>query len=460
MLGLSSEKTESPKGLLSNLLSIKADGKNDKFSLLLKSFSFGKNDGNDVLKDLDLGVLDTKSLKGLKLGVLEGKGSKGLEKLDAFLQTDTKELPKELLKGLEKSENKKESPLSKLFALGNEESSEEELIHTDILKSLPTKDFKQNLQQLIGEAKSYLKEKIREKIDIKELPKTLGGLIKLAEKSGIDVRAIDFESLPQTPLKEKLAPSIALAKPTPLAQANIPHSTSQLVKPDVVTKKEQAPAQKPLDALLNKDTKRVFDEVTKTDEAPKSSKPFNTALNALLHGEKSEATAVSETSESTSVKIEGDKGSEKSQLVQQGKNEQLSAKITEAKQLVQHVAQSMKEAVENYKPPFTRIKMQLNPQKFGEMDVTLVQRGNNVHININASTSALTLMMQNSHELRAQLSSQGLGDASMNFSSHQQHQGEKHKQEHAGLTYEEYQEYEEEFNEIATTLEVIVPRYI
>ena len=138
----------------------------------------------------------------------------------------------------------------------------------------------------------------------------------------------------------------------------------------------------------------------------------------------------------------------------------LNQKIVEAKQLVQHVAQSMKEMVENYKPPFTRVKMQLNPHKFGEMDVTLVQRGSNIHININANPTALTTMMQNAHELRAQLSAQGLGDASMNFSSHQQQQQERHKQEHAHLSYEEYQEFEEEFTEVATALEVVVPRYI
>ena len=457
MLGLSSEKTDSPKGLLSNLLNIKTDAKDDKFSLLLKSFSFGKTDKNDVLNGLKLGLLDDKSTpKGLaKLDTLLKTDIKGLDKLDALLQVG------------EKADSKKEvssSPLSKLFALGNEDVSEEELIHADILKALPTKEFKQSLQQLIGEAKSYLKDQINKKIDIKELPKTLGGLIKLAEKSGIDVRAIDFASLPKSAIKDQVSQVLDLTKP--IAQNALPHSTSQLVKPVVDTKKEPSASQKPLDALLNKNSEALLEKGLRVDDLPKTMQEtpqktaqFNASLNALLHGESSEVTAKGET-ETTTVKVEGDKGNDKTQLVHQNKVDPLASKITEAKQLVQHVAQSMKEAVENYKPPFTRIKMQLNPQKFGEMDVTLIQRGNNVHININASSSALTLMMQNAHELKSQLAGQGLGDASMNFSSHQQQQGEKQKQEHAGLSYEEYQDFEEEFTEIATALEVVVPRYI
>ncbi len=419
MLGLLPEKSTEQKGLLSGLLGLKPDLKDDKFSLLLKSFSFGKTD---------------------EKGMEHPKG------FSALLRDDAKTTEKETVK----------SPLSQLFELGATNDQEEEFIHSDILKALPLKDFKQNLQQLIGEAKSYLKEQISQKVDLKELPKTLGGLIKLAEKSGIDVRAISFESLPATTAKEELARTLNLPKQNPQFQTQLPHSTSQLVKPVIEGKpaKESSAAQ-PLNALLSK-----TDEVIPTEPSKQAKSPLlNTVLSTLLHGENSEDNNNSPESES-SLKVDGDKSSEKNQAVQLSKNDQLSQKITEAKQLVQHVAQSMKEMVENYKPPFTRVKMQLNPHKFGEMDVTLVQRGNNVHININANTTALTTMMQNSHELRAQLSAQGLGDASMNFSSHQQQQHDKHKQEHAHLSYEEFQEFEEELTEVATALEVIVPRYI
>ena len=300
----------------------------------------------------------------------------------------------------------------------------------------------------------YLKDQILQKVDVKELPKTLGGLIKLAEKSGIDVKSINFESLSKSAFSQELSQAISLAKP----QTVLPHSTSQLVKPTTV-KTEKEPTQRPLNALLNKvnevsaNTAAIQTPILDTLEEPKTAKTLSANIQTLLHGEGSE--------DEVSTKLEGAKEHDKPQVVTQAKNEALTQKITEAKQLIQHVSQSVKESVENYKPPFTRIKMQLNPQKFGDMEVTLVQRGSNVHININANTTALTVMMQNAHELKTQLSSQGLGDASMNFSSHQQEQQEqKHKQEQAGLAYEDFQDFEEEFTEVATALEIVVPRYI
>jgi hypothetical protein len=424
MLGLSTEKTDKPNAVLANILNIKTDSKDDKFSLMLKSFSFGKS------------------------------GSKEL------LETDAKETtPNILLSADEKSTEDKSSTktsLMKLLALGKEDAHDEENIHPDILKALPSKTFKQDLQQLIGEAKAYLKDQIAQKIDIKELPKTLGGLIKLAEKSGIDVRAISFESLPKTAFTQELAQAI---KGSSLTQNTLPHSTSELVKPALVNKQEKENSSKPLNALLSKiNESLVAGAASSSEEIPaiNKAKPFSASLSALLHGE----TVEEPTEGDISSKPEGEKASDKSQLVGNAKLDQFSQKLTEAKQLVQHVAQSMKESVENYKPPFTRVKMQLNPHKFGEMEVTLVQRGNNVHININANTTALTVMMQNSHELKAQLSAQGLGDASMNFSSHQQQHNEQQKREQAHSSYEAFQDFDEEFTEVATALEVIVPRYI
>jgi len=412
MLSIKTDDAPSPKGFLANLLSLDDSVKSDKFSLLLKSFSLGKTDKNAVLADLD--------------------------KLQTLNQSDKI-----------KPESGVKAPLLQLFDLGKEELSDKDNLHPEVLKALPTKNLGQNIKQLIGEAKEYLKEQINLKTDIKELPKTLGGLIKLAEKSGIDIKAIQFDSITQAPQTTPLAKELL----STLAQT-LPHTTSELVKPIITAKHEKDSKEvKPLDMLLKKGEDKGLEDL-KIKSAKTT--PLSTTLSSLLHGDKEKLSKEKD----LTVKVEGDKTSDKSTTVLNTKTDQLSQKFTEAKQLIQHTAMSMKEAVENYKPPFTRIKMQLNPQKFGEMDVTLIQRGNNVHININASTSALTLMMQNSHELKAALSAQGLGDASMNFSSQQQQQGEQKRQEHAGLSYEEYQDYEDEFNEVATALEVVVPRYI
>ena len=129
--------------------------------------------------------------------------------------------------------------------------------------------------------------------------------------------------------------------------------------------------------------------------------------------------------------------------------------------MVRHFAADIKEAVQNYKPPFTRIKIQLNPVKLGEVDVTMVQRGNNVHINISSNTTAITTLAQNASELRTQLSQNGMGNTTMNFSSNaeqQQHQHHQQQRQHMAELYEQF-ENSESFD-LLDQLEIIVPRYV
>jgi len=466
MLALTTEKPESPKGFLSKILGLKEGGKGlgtDKFSSLLKTFSLGKTDTKDFLFATDI--------KDLKLGIQTSEGSiKKAQSID----------PLTFLKTSEEKEAPKASNLLALLSIGKEDAPDEEQLSHELLKALPLTKGDQILKTLIGEAKSYLKDQILQKQDIKDLPKTLGGLIKLAQNIGIDVKAIRLDSLPASKFNTELAKVINTLKPQVESKSL---STNDIIKP--LPLKEAKEAEKPLTALLNKTslsskaseivvansnaisivkTKEVISISPEPiiegfkDTAPRTAKTVLAALQTLLHGEQSQ-----DEEGEISLKTDSLKESEKPHATLQAKTEQLTQKITEAKQLIQHVSQNIKDSVENYKPPFTRIKMQLNPQKFGDMEVTLIQRGNNVHININASPSALTVMMQNSHELRAQLSAHGLGDASMNFNSQQQDQSQqqhKHKQEQGGLSYEEFQDFKEDVKEIATSLEIVLPRYV
>jgi flagellar hook-length control protein FliK len=52
--------------------------------------------------------------------------------------------------------------------------------------------------------------------------------------------------------------------------------------------------------------------------------------------------------------------------------------------------------------------MKLNPEKLGEVEVTLVQRGNNVHVNIQSSNAnSVAFLAHNATELKAQLRIRG-----------------------------------------------------
>ena len=187
---------------------------------------------------------------------------------------------------------------------------------------------------------------------------------------------------------------------------------------------------------------------------------FDASLSRLLQGDTAEQTETveGETTPERSVSSEHKNVHAAASVL---KSDSLDVKINEAKEMVRHFASDIKEAVQNYKPPFTRIKIQLNPVKLGEVDVTMVQRGNNVHINISSNSTAITTLAQNASELRTQLSQNGMGNATMNFSSNaeqQQHQQQNQQRQHLAELYEQF-ENSESFD-LLDQLEIIVPRYV
>jgi hypothetical protein len=175
-------------------------------------------------------------------------------------------------------------------------------------------------------------------------------------------------------------------------------------------------------------------------------------LSALLHSE-----------EAVTTDAQNATGDSKISVVSAAESKTLSldVKINEAKQMVSHLATDLKEAMQNYKPPFTRIKLQLNPVKLGEVDVTMVQRGNNVHISVSSNNSAITILAQNSLELKNQLANNGLANATMQFNtSGGEQQRQSQHQQNMMEAYEKYAAFENEENfEILQSLELIVPRY-
>ena len=126
---------------------------------------------------------------------------------------------------------------------------------------------------------------------------------------------------------------------------------------------------------------------------------------------------------------------------------------------MRYLSQDIKQAIDDYKPPFSRIKVKLNPQKLGEIDLTVVQRGKNVHINLSSNNVALNILTNNLTELKNQLNQSGINNASFNFNSNAQ--SEQNKEQNNQKAYKEHKfEKENEENEDLSHLEIIVPRYI
>ncbi|EKG5521644.1 flagellar hook-length control protein FliK [Campylobacter coli] len=98
------------------------------------------------------------------------------------------------------------------------------------------------------------------------------------------------------------------------------------------------------------------------------------------------------------------------------------------KETLQHFSQDLKAAMKQYKAPITKLSITLNPHNLGEVEVTLVQRGNNLHINFNSNTNAMNLFIQNQAEFKNSLVNMGFTGLEMNFSD----QGKREQNQNQG----------------------------
>jgi flagellar hook-length control protein FliK len=465
----------------------------------------------------------------------------------------------DLLRGAsEKKEGKAIQNGSLVLALGSEEKSiksAKSLLKTDNLASLIlSSDEEQELLELnsklasnltssemktlISDAKNYLKDIIQnsdgyKKAEIKELPKTLGGLIEAAKKFGIDIGKIsieevkkssqatiqvaktdkggaaDFSSSDEASLKETtniksevLSKEMAQDKKAQHASEKQIPTNQQITQTRNDEKVGEAQKETPLFKAQTVSEHTTTEQIvqakannlSKADQKTSKDKS-DESLKLLLSDEKSSQNTTSAVSDSSALKVapaaatqENTKTLEQllrsesfisEQSQQDAKVEALSThkadsfevKVNEAKQMIRYLSDDIKNAIDEYKSPFTRVKVQLNPAHLGEIDLTIVQRGKNLHVNLSSNNAAINTLVMNSNELRVQLNNSGINNATLNFSDTSQQGGyagnqnsgaeqQKRQNEQKAHTEYSYFENEEAHEEILSSLEIVVPRYI
>jgi flagellar hook-length control protein FliK len=430
---------------------------NDVFAQLLTTLKGASKAGKSVAKAIDFSaVIDPKKdsapatvVKSTDIKPIDTKklNAKGLTELLIGKDDETKVFPKELVN-----------------ALSNDQ------VHS-----------------LISKAKDYLKNAIIEKSpelkgDEKAIPKTLIGLVELAHKIGIDLSEITLSTVDKdlaSPLKELPTPLLTkplldFKAPTKEPVPETPKGFEAIVQ----LLKEAKPAQE--DIKPSKESKKTSDQplqsllqgLDKTSEvtpviakeapkdSPKTTIPIihTDALSTLLHA--------TTDGESHKEKEEVKPVTESGKTHQPLKADSLEVKSKEAVQSMRHFAIDLKEAAENYKPPFTRLTMKLNPERLGEVDVTLIQRGNNVHVTIQSNnTASVAFLAHNATELKAQLAQQGVTNATMNFMAgsdgQQQNPQQQQQQQQNQNRFRAYTSLEElhNNNQELSALEITIARY-
>lgn len=168
----------------------------------------------------------------------------------------------------------------------------------------------------------------------------------------------------------------------------------------------------------NKDIKQnFFDQKLNFENLNKTQVVQNKENNANFNNNTNKETFTQEQTKTHSENVDKNNLDDLNSLVKDlSKVTQNNARNITPKETLQHFSQDLKEAVDQYKAPITKLSITLNPNNLGEVEVTLIQRGNNLHINFNSNTNAMNLFIQNQVEFKNSLINMGFTGLEMNFS--------------------------------------------
>ena len=119
---------------------------------------------------------------------------------------------------------------------------------------------------------------------------------------------------------------------------------------------------------------------------------------------------------------------------------------------------NLKEQVAAYKSPYMRFNITLNPLNLGEVEITMVNRGNNLHINFSSNTQTMNLFLQNQAEFKNSLVNMGFTELEMNFSDQNQQKKEQGQKSYKGSKFNA--DGADQVEAAAPRLELVVPRYV
>ena len=308
--------------------------------------------------------------------------------------------------------------------------------------------IKENKENKANLASKELKETAKNELDLtkfnekqaaKNEKSTQKFTLNLNENEQPKLAAKASEQLSQTPLKEKIKTQ-DFKQDKFVAQDSVKMDTQSEFAP-----KENAAFQNSgenkitLESLLNRLQSKPESNSQNSTLSAESEKQINADKFSLEFG------ADNDNSELNSAL------KDLSQVAKSELKNELSVKET-----FRHFAQDFKEQMQAYKPPITRFNITLNPSNLGEVEVTLVQRGQNLQVNFNSSTSTMNLFIQNQAEFKNSLVNMGFTGLEMNFSD--QSKKDRQQQNKAKNSYA-YEENYENLSPQNTTLDFVLARY-
>ena len=203
--------------------------------------------------------------------------------------------------------------------------------------------------------------------------------------------------------------------------------------------------------VVTKTTEETQDTVLKTIKSEKTT--TDATGEEVIHVQKvatTEETEVTKTSSEETQSIQDVKTDTKATVKQDP-----SVKNTPARESLNQFASDLKEKIEAYKSPIMKVELSLSPKSLGDVDVTLLTRGNNLHVNISSNTTTMSLFTQNQNDVKSALVGMGFTNLEMNFSDQNpKEQPQQNNQKQNNGNFKESNEDE------TALLEIVIPQYV
>ncbi|UOS48460.1 flagellar hook-length control protein FliK [Helicobacter pylori] len=116
-----------------------------------------------------------------------------------------------------------------------------------------------------------------------------------------------------------------------------------------------------------------------------------------------------------------EKTKESTNSAQSAQNAQASDKVSEnkstaPKETIKHFTQQLKQEIQEYKPPMSRISMDLFPKELGKVEVTIQKVGKNLKVSVISHNNSLQTFLDNQQDLKNSLNALGFEGVDLSFS--------------------------------------------
>ncbi|MCQ2840982.1 flagellar hook-length control protein FliK [Helicobacter pylori] len=116
-----------------------------------------------------------------------------------------------------------------------------------------------------------------------------------------------------------------------------------------------------------------------------------------------------------------EKAKESSNSTQSAQNTQASDKTSDNKSIapketIKHFAQQLKQEIQEYKPPMSKISMDLFPKELGKVEVTIQKVGKNLKVSVISHNNSLQTFLDNQQDLKNSLNALGFEGVDLSFS--------------------------------------------